>query len=303
MVGLSPEEKIFIVHGVEQDIRNDGRIRLQYRPIEIETGIVPHAMGSARVCTGNTDIIVCIKGSTYKPPEDEPVGNNLEFFVDFSAIASPNYEGRWGEQVSEEYTVLLNKLYSSTKLESLCIKPGVLSWKLNIDIEVLSFEGNIYDTISFGVKAALANTQLPKISTTDEDKGEEDFQVSDDPSDTWTPDISEVPCFVTLWKIGEHVVVDPTINEEHCSSFACVIAFTENGKVWSTVSVGPGSVQPSTFLNLTSEAKTIAEETINYIGRECTAWMIKWEVLRSDNTSNWLDTSLRDLIYNLRCAF
>uniref|UniRef100_A0A023F8P6 Ribosomal RNA-processing protein 42 n=1 Tax=Triatoma infestans TaxID=30076 RepID=A0A023F8P6_TRIIF len=267
MVGLSPEEKIFIVHGIEQDIRNDGRTRLQYRPIEIETGIIPHAMGSARVCTGNTDIIVCVKGSTCKPSDNKPEDSNLEFCIDFSAIASPNFEGRWGDQISEDYTAVLNKLYSSTKLESLCIKPGILCWKLSVDIEVLSFEGNIYDTISFGVKAALANTHLPKISTTDEDKGEEEFQVSDDPSDTWTPDASTVPCFVTLWKIGEHIVVDPTLNEEQCSSFACVIAFTEDGKIWSTVSVGPGSVQPSTFLNLTSEAKILAEEVNTNLNR------------------------------------
>lgn len=41
MVGLSSGEKRFIRGGIEQDLRPDGRRRLHYRPISIETGVIP----------------------------------------------------------------------------------------------------------------------------------------------------------------------------------------------------------------------------------------------------------------------
>lgn len=41
MVGLSIGEKNFIKGGIAQDMRNDGRKRLAYRPIYVETGVIP----------------------------------------------------------------------------------------------------------------------------------------------------------------------------------------------------------------------------------------------------------------------
>lgn len=40
MVGLSLGERNFIKGGIEQDLRTDGRKRLTYRPIYVETGII-----------------------------------------------------------------------------------------------------------------------------------------------------------------------------------------------------------------------------------------------------------------------
>jgi exosome complex component RRP42 len=41
MVGLSLGEKHFIEGGIAQDLRADGRKRLTYRPICVETGFIP----------------------------------------------------------------------------------------------------------------------------------------------------------------------------------------------------------------------------------------------------------------------
>jgi len=44
MVGLSLGEKHFIQGGIAQDLRCDGRKRLAYRPISVETGVIPQVM-------------------------------------------------------------------------------------------------------------------------------------------------------------------------------------------------------------------------------------------------------------------
>lgn len=41
MGGLSLGEKNFIKGGIAQDLRTDGRKRLTYRPIYVETGVIP----------------------------------------------------------------------------------------------------------------------------------------------------------------------------------------------------------------------------------------------------------------------
>lgn len=44
MVGLSVGERNFIKGGIAQDLRNDGRKRLTYRPIYVETGVIPQVL-------------------------------------------------------------------------------------------------------------------------------------------------------------------------------------------------------------------------------------------------------------------
>lgn len=43
---------------IQEDFRVDGRSNKDYRPMELETGIVSHASGSARLRLANTDILV-----------------------------------------------------------------------------------------------------------------------------------------------------------------------------------------------------------------------------------------------------
>jgi len=41
MVGLSEGENHFIRGGIAQDIRTDGRKRLQFRALSVQTGVIP----------------------------------------------------------------------------------------------------------------------------------------------------------------------------------------------------------------------------------------------------------------------
>lgn len=56
MVGLSLGEQNFIKGGIDQDLRTDGRKRLTYRPIFVETGVIPQVLevvGRAFFCAHN----------------------------------------------------------------------------------------------------------------------------------------------------------------------------------------------------------------------------------------------------------
>jgi len=51
--------------------------------MELETSVVPHASGSARLRLANTDILVGVKAEIHKPNSITPRDGKLEFFVDW----------------------------------------------------------------------------------------------------------------------------------------------------------------------------------------------------------------------------
>lgn len=51
MVGLSLGEQCFIEGGIAHDLRCDGRKRLTYRPILVETGVIPQVIMLSRLGT------------------------------------------------------------------------------------------------------------------------------------------------------------------------------------------------------------------------------------------------------------
>lgn len=133
--------------------------------MELETGIVSNASGSARLRLANTDILV---GETYTwnfcfillfilkstfdkgikteidtPYQEKHDEGKIEFFIDCSANATPEFEGRGGEELALEISNTLQKAYQSSKafqLKDLCILPRQQCWKLFVDILVSRFD-------------------------------------------------------------------------------------------------------------------------------------------------------------------
>ena len=62
---VSEAEKVYVLHGVQEDIRVDGRRRGDLRPLMIESDLVTHTSGSAHLRLANTDILVGVKACYY----------------------------------------------------------------------------------------------------------------------------------------------------------------------------------------------------------------------------------------------
>ncbi|XP_026731349.1 exosome complex component RRP42 [Trichoplusia ni] len=261
---LSPTEKVFIVHGVQEDYRSDGRSNIDYRPMELETDVVSHASGSARLRLANTDILVGVKTEIDIPTPENPDLGKIEFFVDCSANATPEFEGRGGEQLAIGISNLMQRAYHSSQafnLKQLCIVESKQCWKLYVDILILECGGNLCDAVSLAVKAALFNTRIPFVKAALMDGGNVDLQLSDDPYDSKLLDVGSAPLLVTLCKIGDKCVVDPSAEEESCSVISVIVGITgnsscycednsspETGGKFTTIDMnGPGSVAPKTL--------------------------------------------------------
>ncbi|XP_063395027.1 exosome complex component RRP42 [Cydia fagiglandana] len=280
---LSPSEKVFILHGVQDDYRSDGRSNIDYRPMELETDVVSHASGSARLRLANTDILVGVKTEIYVPKPDKPDLGKIEFFVDCSANATPEFEGRGGEQLANSIANLMQRAYHSSQafdLKQLSILEGKQCWKLYIDVLILESGGNLCDAVSLAVKAALFNTRIPLVKAALMDGGNVDLQLSDDPYDSKLLDVGSAPLLVTLCKIGDKCVVDPSAEEESCSVISLVVGVSGNPRHYSTEAVeapeggkcttiamnGPGSVAPKTLKDAINQGIIAAKSLDEALG-------------------------------------
>jgi exosome complex RNA-binding protein Rrp42 (RNase PH superfamily) len=82
---ISPEEKRYIIDGIEANIRVDGRLNEQFRQIFIETEILPHTNGSARVTVNGCINIICsIRVDITEPITSIPNEGIIDVDIEFS---------------------------------------------------------------------------------------------------------------------------------------------------------------------------------------------------------------------------
>ncbi|XP_047525256.1 exosome complex component RRP42 [Pieris napi] len=280
---LSRTEKVYIVNGIEEDFRSDGRSNYDYRPIELETNVVSHASGSARLRLANTDILVGVKTEVDIPKPETPGLGKIEFFVDCSANATPEFEGRGGEQLASRISNILQRAYHASQafnLKQLCIFEGKQCWKLYVDILILECGGNLCDAVSLAVKAALFTTRIPFVKAALMDGGDVDLQLSDDPFDSKPLVVGTAPLLVTLCKIGNKFVVDPSAEEEFCSIVSVVIGVSGNPAHYATEKMdnveckfttigmsGVGGLVPDTLKSAISQGIIAAKCLDSALGR------------------------------------
>ncbi|CAH0767003.1 unnamed protein product [Diatraea saccharalis] len=253
--------------------------------MELETDVVSHASGSARLRLANTDILVGVKTEIDIPKPDKPDSGKIEFFVDCSANATPEFEGRGGEQLANSISNMMQKAYHSAEafnLKQLCIFEGKQCWKLYIDILILECGGNLCDAVSLAVKAALFNTRIPFVKAALMDGGNIDLQLSDDPFDSKLLDVGTAPLLVTLCKIGDKCVVDPSAEEENCSVISLIVGVTGNKRHYypnhtdkqcteskcTTIGMnGPGSVVSKTLKDAIKQGIVAAKSLDEALGQ------------------------------------
>ncbi|XP_042946204.1 exosome complex component RRP42 isoform X1 [Carya illinoinensis] len=279
MGGLSLGEKNFIQGGIAQDLRSDGRKRLTYRPVSVETGVIPQANGSARVRMGATDVISSVKAELGKPSSLQPDKGKVSIYVDCSPTAAPMFEGRGGDELSTDLSVALQCCLLGGKsgagagidLSSLIVVEGKMCWGLYIDCLVISSDGNLLDALGAAIKAALSNTGIPRVLVAAGASGDEQPEVDISDEEFLQFDTSDIPVIVTLTKVGRHYIVDATSEEESQMSSAVSISVNRKGHICGLTKRGGAGLDPSIILDMISVAKHVSEQLINKLDSEIAA--------------------------------
>ncbi|MFZ1970975.1 MAG: exosome complex protein Rrp42 [Candidatus Nanoarchaeia archaeon] len=194
--------------------RFDGRKLDEFRKIEIETGVSKNAEGSARVKIGKTEVLVGIKMDVATPFPDTPNRGNLMTNAELTPLSSSNFESGPPKTPAIEMGRILDRGIRESKyidFEKLCIKEGEKVWNLFIDVYSINDDGNLLDAAGIAALAALNSTMIPGY---DEETGK---VLYDKHEKKLSLSKEIIPLSLTIYKIGDNFVVDPTREEEDTS--------------------------------------------------------------------------------------
>jgi exosome complex component RRP42 len=216
-----------IQEAVSQDTRLDGRGLLDYREIKTEIGLIEKASGSALVSIGKTKILAGVKVETGEPYSDKPDAGVLTVNAELTPLASPSFEPGPPSEDAIELARVVDRGIRESKavdLKKLCITAGKNVFVVFIDLDILDHDGNLFDTAALASILALMNATIQTYSVTK--AGQLKFK-----NGTTTLPLTNFPVEVTVAKIGDKLIVDPSLDEEAVLDARITIALGKDDEV------------------------------------------------------------------------
>ena len=235
--------------------RLDGRDLTESRPIKIETNVIKKANGSALVTLGNTQVIAGVKVETDEPYEELPDKGllicNAEVLPLASAYAEP---GPPDEDAIELARVVDRGIRESEMidLKKLVLIEGQKVYAVFVDVGVLNVDGNLFDATSYAVVSALLTAKLPKLEV-------KDGKIVDTGKLMPAP-IKTVPVSVTMVRIGDTIIADPTSEEEACMDARVTMTTDADGHVCAVQKGGTGTFTVEQIHHVVETAISKGEE-------------------------------------------
>ncbi|RLG16294.1 RNA-binding protein [Candidatus Pacearchaeota archaeon] len=241
--------------------RFDGRKPNEFREISIETGVSKNAEGSARVKIGKTEVIVGVKMDVSEPYPDSPDKGNLMVTAELLPLSSPKFENGPPRFPAIELGRVIDRGIRESKFiefEKLCIKKGEKVWTVFIDIYSINDDGNLFDAASLGALVALKNARIPKYNE------KEERVLFGELTEKRIPLSKEIPLSLTVYKIGNNLLVDPTKEEEETSESRITIA-SSNGTIFSMQKGGLKELEIEEFYNMLNLIEKTEREILKKI--------------------------------------
>ncbi|GLE10007.1 hypothetical protein PINS_up021981 [Pythium insidiosum] len=169
MIKISQSERLYIVDGIAADVRADGRRRLAYRNMSVETSLLSAVQRlGARLARelGHRHPSRPVKLEVTAPRPEAPRAGVVQVAVACSPSVSAKLSGRAAEELNVELSQQMTRLLCScpsVDLEQFCIVPGESVWGLHVDVTVFESTGNLPDLMSMAIYAALNDTVFPAV--------------------------------------------------------------------------------------------------------------------------------------------
>lgn len=272
---ISEAERKFLLDGVAQGFRNDGRGCFDYRRISFEMSMLPATTGSCRLRAGDTDLIVSVKCDVSKPSPERPDRGTFSIGVECAASVSVAFsDGRSADQVNQKLSLLLESLCAGDDVVdrgALCIQPGVFAWNVFVDVLVLTSGGNMLDSVSLALCAVLSETLLPKVSVLEPlEEGEQTQLQVDDRPEVGTPfPMRRLPLCVTVAQVAQQFLFDITSEEELCAdAILCVVVDANTGEIMGLHKLGKGIFDVASLPTMLERCRATAAALIQQLERE-----------------------------------
>ena len=214
---------------IEKGLRQDGRELLEYREdVSVEYGISPKsAEGSARVKIGETEVVAGVKLGVGAPYPDQQDKGSIMVGAELSPFAGDRFETGPPSIESIEISRVVDRgIRESGALDfkKLCIKEGELVWTIFIDIYPINDAGNLRDACALAALAALKDAKFPEL---DKKTGKVNYEKKTNVS---VP-LEDEPIEVTVLKLHDDYIVDPSVEEEEFLDARLTTAFLKKGEI------------------------------------------------------------------------
>jgi exosome complex component RRP42 len=196
---------------IEKGKRLDERGLLEYRKIEIKTNVSAKAEGSAWVKVGDTEVIAGVKLDAVEPYRDSPDSGNLSVGAELNPMASDRFELGAPDIQAIELARLVDRGVRNSEcidFKKLCIKEGEKVWSVMIDVYPINDAGSLIDICNIAAVAALKSAFFPEYKDDKVQYGEL--------TDKKLP-LNDLPITVTVYKIDDKFIIDPSTDEEDAS--------------------------------------------------------------------------------------
>ena len=223
--------------------RMDERRMDQLRELKIETGLIQKANGSARVTLGNTQVIAGVKIATGIPFPDTPDKGILMVNAEILPLSSPYAEpGPPSEDAIELARVVDRGIRESQMVDlgKLSLVPGKSVVAIFVDCNIMNVDGNLFDATSYAVVSALRTSKMKKYVVKDEKAEAKDEMVP-------VP-VERTPVSVTLARIGDKMVIDPSTEEEASMDMRITITTDDEGHICASQKGEASTITPAQVL-------------------------------------------------------
>lgn len=196
--------------------REDLRDSYSFRPITIENGLIMNAEGSSQVDLGGTRVLAGVKLELDEPMEDTPNQGNLVVSAELLPLASADYETGPPSPEAIEFARVVDRgirAGNCVDLESLFVEEAK-AWSIYVDLYVLNYDGNLFDTGELAAMSALMDTGIPKYEDGKVIREERPKKLK----------LNNTVTSATFVKINNKIILDPSANEELAADGRITIA-------------------------------------------------------------------------------
>ena len=252
---MNQEMKEHIKQALKQGKRLDGRALDELRPIKIETGAISTAEGSAKVRFGDAEVIAGVKMAMEKPYPDTPEDGVLMVNAELLPLSSPEFESGPPSIESIETARVIDRGIRESKTidtKGLCIEKGEKVWTVAVDIVPLNFDGNLIDMGGLAAIAAIKTAKFPYV----DEEGNVDYHKHTDKG----LELENVPIPITVCKVGDLFIVDPTEAEEKAVDTRLTITTLDENTICALQKGGDSPLKTEDIQKMTELAFKAAGE-------------------------------------------
>ena len=257
----------------EEDIRIDLRGPFDAREVAYRFGPKD---GVCEVSLGKTRVLAVTSAKLEPPGGGRSNEGSVTINVEFSPMASPNFEpGRPGEEASELAVVLERAIRETgaVDVESLCVLAGRRVWNIRVDVHVLDACGNIAGAASLAANASLLSFRRPEATVDPSTQ-----LVTVHPADAREPiplALHHLPIAVKFGFFAEHeglLIVDPLVDEEAVMASSLIVVLNAHGELCAVQKGGGVGVPANEIMRCVRIADKMTKELTTQLREEHKKW-------------------------------